>query len=238
MSGFRRVGILGGMGPEATILLQQKLLGAVPAHDDGDHIPLIIDMNPQVPSRIDHLIHGRGLDPAPEIARMARRLEHAGAQALAMPCNTAHHYSPAIVEAVSIPFLNMVELSVDHAARTVRPGGVIGALASPAVQKTGVFDKALQGRGLRALWPTDGQAMLSAIRTIKANGPCRQARDTLRRASEELSGLGATFQLVACSEFSLIADCAAPSVQTVDTLDVLVDAIREFSLAPPPQEQT
>lgn len=232
----RRVGILGGMGPEATILLQKKLLAAVRAGDDGGHIPLLIDMNPQVPSRIEHLIHGRGADPAPVLAAMARRLEGAGAEALAMPCNTAHHYAPAITGAVSVPFLNMVELSATRAAQVLEAGGLVGVLASPAVRLTGLFDEALARRGLRALWPRDEEALLGAIRRIKAEGPCRPAREVLRRASDELAGRGADFQLIACTEFSLIADSAAPRAQAVDTLDVLVGAIVDFSLGANLQE--
>ena len=134
------VGVLGGMGPEATILLQQRVLGTVDAQDDADHLPLLIDMNPQVPSRIAHLIEGTGEDPAPVLAAMAQRLERAGATALAMPCNTAHHYAPAIEAAVSIPFLNMVTLSVDRAAGQLPSGASVGILASPAVRMAGVFD--------------------------------------------------------------------------------------------------
>ncbi|HCE72467.1 MAG TPA: aspartate racemase, partial [Ruegeria sp.] len=118
----RVVGILGGMGPEATILLQQRLLATVRAADDADHLPLLIDMNPQVPSRIAHLIQGTGTDPGPTLAQMARGLEQAGATALGMPCNTAHHYAPAIEAAVSIPLLNMVSLSVARARALVAPG--------------------------------------------------------------------------------------------------------------------
>ena len=111
---MRRVGILGGMGPEATILMQQRLLQAIPAQDDSDHIPLLIDMNPQAPSRIAHLIEGTGGDPAPVLAQMARRLETGGAEALAMPCNTAHSYAASITSAVEIPLLNMVTLSAER----------------------------------------------------------------------------------------------------------------------------
>ena len=131
---MRRVGILGGMGPEATILVMQKVLAAVKARDDADHIPLIVDQNPQVPSRIRHLIEGTGEDPGPVLADMARRLVAGGAQALAMPCNTAHHYAPAIRSAVAVPFLDMVEASVAHAATRARPGAQIGVLASPIEQ--------------------------------------------------------------------------------------------------------
>jgi aspartate racemase len=74
------IGILGGMGPEATILLQSKLLTRVEARDDADHIPLLIDMNPQVPSRIAHLIDGTGPSPAPILEAMARPLASMGAR--------------------------------------------------------------------------------------------------------------------------------------------------------------
>ncbi len=236
MNTFRRIGILGGMGPEATILLQQRLIDSVDAADDSDHIPLIIDMNPQVPSRMKRLIDGPGEDPAPVIAAMARRLRDAGAQALAMPCNTAHHYCAAISAAVSVPLLNMVELSADLAARTLGRDGNVGMLASPAVRMTGLFDRALERRGLRPVWPDDEQRLLAAIRLIKAKGRCAPARDILGAASADLARRGATFQLVACSEFSLIADSADAAECRVDTLDVLVNAIREFSLSPNPLE--
>src|SRR5699024_6094263 len=75
VTALRRVGILGGMGPEATVLLMSRVIAATPAKDDADHIPLIVDQNPQGPSRIARLIEGIGADPAPVLAAMARRLE-------------------------------------------------------------------------------------------------------------------------------------------------------------------
>mgnify|MGYP001826587666 CR=1 FL=1 len=39
MDRMQPIGVLGGTGPEATLLLQRKLILAVPAHDDSDHIP-------------------------------------------------------------------------------------------------------------------------------------------------------------------------------------------------------
>ncbi|CUH51162.1 cysteate racemase [Shimia marina] len=225
MSPQRPIGILGGMGPEATILLQRKLLAAVPARDDSDHIPLLIDMNPQVPSRIAHLIEGTGTDPVPTLADMARRLEAAGAVALAMPCNTAHHYADAITGAVDIPLLNMVELAADHAAGALGSGGRVGMLASPAVRRTQLYEKALSARGLSVIWPSKYDPMLAAVRTIKAEGPGGMARDTLLAASQELAAAGAGLQFVACSEFSLIADSVAPDANAVDTVDLLVQAI-------------
>ncbi|PTX61342.1 aspartate/glutamate racemase family protein [Sulfitobacter mediterraneus] len=230
------IGILGGMGPEATILLQRKLVEAVPARDDCDHIPLLIDMNPQVPSRIAHLIEGTGADPGPTLAAMARRLQTVGAVALAMPCNTAHHYAEAITAAVDIPLLNMVELAADHAAETLGSGGCVGMLASPAVRGTRLFETAFEARGLSVIWPKEDDAMLAAIRAIKVEGPTTAVRQTLRAASEELAAAGGMLQFVACSEFSLIADSVAPNVSAVDTIDLLAREIIKFAQAGLPEE--
>ncbi|WP_138936207.1 aspartate/glutamate racemase family protein [Roseovarius arcticus] len=223
------VGILGGMGPEATILLQQRVLASVTARDDGDHVPLLIDMNPQVPSRIAHLIEGTGRDPAPTLAEMARRLETAGATALAMPCNTAHHYAPQIEAAVSIPLLNMVDLAVARAAEIVPKGSSIGILASPAVRLVGVLDPALERAGLTALWPDDTDQLLSAIRSIKAHGLTPATRRILSHAASELAGKGAALVFIACSEFSLLAPSLSSAIPIIDTVDVLAGAIRDHS---------
>ena len=226
---MRRVGILGGMGPEATILLMQRILAGVSARDDADHIPLIVDQNPQVPSRIRHLIDGTGEDPGPVLADMARRLVAGGAEALAMPCNTAHHYAPAIRAAGTVPFLDMVEVSVAHAARLAGERRTIGILASPAVRKVGLFDAPLAKLGLTGLYASDEPAMLAAIRQIKAEGPQPEARAALKAASDGLSARGAGVQMIACTEFSLIADSIAQGAEAFDTLDRLTEAITAFA---------
>ncbi len=226
----RVTGILGGMGPEATILLQQRVLSTVQAADDADHLPLLIDMNPQVPSRIAHLIEGNGSDPGPVLADMARGLEQSGATALAMPCNTAHHYAAQIEDAVSIPFLNMVDLSVDQAVQHLPSGSQVGILASPALRKVGIFDAPLNRAGFTAIWPEDEDRMLGTIRHIKSEGPTNVALSTLSDAANALSGRGAALLFVACSEFSLLTRDLPKSVPIIDTVDILAGAIHSHSL--------
>lgn len=227
---MRRVGILGGMGPQATILLMQKVLDGVDAKDDAGHIPLIVDQNPQVPSRIRRLIEGEGEDPGPVLAAMARRLEAAGAEALAMPCNTAHHYADQIRAAVGIPLLDMVDLSVASAARLAGSSGKAGILASPAVRRIGLFEARLRTCGLEPVYPGDEAALLAAIRQIKAQGAGPAPGAVLRAASEELMSRGARVQMIACTEFSLIAEPTGVGVTAFDTLDVLAQAIIDFGL--------
>lgn len=225
----RPVGILGGMGPEATVDLMTRVIAAVDAGDDADHIPLIVHQNSQVPSRIAALIEGHGEDPAPVLAAMAQDLERAGAVALAMPCNTAHHYAPAIRAATDLPFLDMVELAGAR-AQELAPGGRIGVLGSPALATIGVYDRALSARGLTTLHVPDGDAALGLIRRIKADGASQDTARAIRALADTLIAREAGAICVACTEFSLMTDTLADqSVPVFDSLDLLVDAIVKAS---------
>lgn len=230
---MQRIGIIGGMGPEATVLLMQKIIAVTPASDDADHIPLFVDQNPQIPSRIRFLLEDAGDDPGPVIAGMAAGLQAQGAQAIAMPCNTAHHFAPQIRRAITVPFLDMVDLAIEHAAAAGATAGRVGILASPAVRRIGLFDARLASRGLHAVWPDQDDAMLALIRHIKACGPDDDSIRALAEFSAELVQSGATLQMIACTELSLVAKAAAPDATAFDALDCLVDAIVSFSTSAP-----
>ena len=230
---LRCVGVLGGMGPQATVHLMSRVMALTPAGDDADHIPLLVDNNTQVPSRIAALIDGTGANPAPVLAEMARRLEAAGAAALAMPCNTAHHYAPHIAAAVQVPFLNMVALSAERMVEAVPGRSRVGVLASPAVRITGIFDRALGRVGLEATHPGDPDRLLAAIRAVKAGADQRMAQVALDVAGRDLMRSGAGALLIACSELSVLTAGALPlgpsPVPVIDTIDVLADAMIRFS---------
>ena len=229
MTAPRRIGVLGGMGPEATVLLMQRLIAAVPARDDADHVPLLVDNNTQVPSRIAALIDETGEDPAPVLASMAKRLEAMGAEALIMPCNTAHYYAPAIEAAVSIELLNMIDLSVAEVVRQTTQGSRVGLLASPAVRTLALFDRALGEAGRAVCYPENNDAILAAIKSLKAHGVNSVARGLFERAAQQLAGDGVEIIVIACSEFSILGDAVSPPVATMDTLDVLVKRTVEFA---------
>jgi aspartate racemase len=218
---MKPVGILGGMGPEATVLLMQRLLRAVPARDDSDHIPLIVHQNPAVPSRIARLIHGTGEDPGPVLAGMARGLQAAGAMALAMPCNTAHAYAPQIIAATPLPFLDMRAATVAGL-----PKGRIGMLASPALRLSAAFDAAFHSAGVETVWPKDEAPTLTLIRRVKAGHTGQTERDDMARLAEDMAAR-CDHLLVACTELSLLTGAIRPAF--TDSLDCLVGEILRFS---------
>ena len=162
---------------------------------------------------------------------MAERLEGAGAKAIAMPCNTAHHYAGAIRAAICVPFLDMVALASDHAADRLGPGGRVGLLASPAVRMTGLYEAALGARGLDTLWPEDDAPMLAAIREIKAGGRARR-RSGRRRSGGRADGPGRGAPVRRLHRVLADRRPLAPAVPVVDTLDILAAEIVAFAQAP------
>ncbi len=227
-----RIGIIGGMGPEATLLLQSRLFAATDATDDNGHIPLLVDMNPQVPSRIAYLIEDRGEAPGPVLAEMARRLESHGAKALAMPCNTAHFFAPEIERAATIPLLHMPALAAAKAAEGASGSTLVGILASPATARIELFRDVLASHGLKPVYPEDQAAMLDTIRHIKADRSKAVAMRTIQRAADELVERSVGSLIIGCSEFSTIANDIRASVPIIDALDALVDRIIGFANAP------
>lgn len=225
---MKPIGVIGGMGPEATILLMQKVLAAVDAKEDSDHIPLIVHQNPQVPSRIAALIDGRGADPGPVLAQMARDLKNAGACSLAMPCNTAHHYAPMIEKATDLPLLHMIELAAAELAD--RGAQRVGMLASPGTRRGNVFGTAFARQDITPIWTTDEEGMLALILAVKAGEQPEITGALLAQQAELLIEAGADHLLIACTELSLLSHYVPSPLQWTDSLDCLCAAIVSFAV--------
>jgi aspartate racemase len=224
-STHRIIGIIGGMGPEATVDLMRRVMAKTPARDDEDHIHLIVESNPKIPSRIAHLIDGTGPDPTPELIRIANNLQRAGAQALAIPCNTAHAYADPIRRAVLIPLLDMVALTVAKIASSGRAARV-GLLASTAVHNADLYSKAFEAYGIATVASSRQEEVMELIKAVKRGDTGEQAQRMLGRIALDLAAQ-ADVLLVACSELSIIA--AGISAPFEDSLDVLAQAIVAFA---------
>jgi aspartate racemase len=224
--GEKIVGIIGGMGPEATVDFMHRLIAATPARDDKDHLHVLADNNPKIPSRIAALIEGTGEDPTPVLCRMAQGLESQGADFLVIPCNTAHHYLPAIARSVRIPVLDMVELSVKKLLAAGTGLRRIGMLASPAVRLVGLYSERMEGAGLQALYPraAEEDALLAVIKAVKAGQFSDRHRKDYAKIAKSLGEAGAEAFLIACTELSVIGPPDGVTAPVIDTLDVLVQA--------------
>ena len=141
------VGIIGGMGPLAAAEFFRRLILATPATCDQEHLHILVDNDPTVPSRTDAILRG-GPDPVPKMIAMARRLQAGGAEVLAMPCNTGHVYLDRIRDAVDVAVLDMP----GEMARAIGERRV-GLLATTGTIETGLYHRACKGRNIDLLVP-------------------------------------------------------------------------------------
>jgi aspartate racemase len=195
------IGVLGGMGPVATADFFNKVIAATSATGDEDHVPLLIQSDPRIPSRPAAILSG-GTSPLPTLLAGRDRLIAAGATALAMPCNTAHYWYADLVRGCPVPFLSIVDAVFDELAAEVPRGTKIGLISTQATMAAQIFDKRLLAQGYSVLLPSeaDMQARVTpAIKLVKANH-AEQAGPLLEEAIRSLIAHGASRVILACTE--------------------------------------
>ncbi|MBC7706604.1 MAG: aspartate/glutamate racemase family protein [Rhodoferax sp.] len=210
------IGVLGGMGPMATVDFFSKVIAATPATQDENHVPLLIQSDPRVPCRPHAILQG-GKSPLPALLAGRGRLIAAGAIALAMPCNTAHFWFAELLEDCPVPFLSIVDATCDEAAASTAPGAGIGLIATGATLTVNLFDKRLQSMGFVPMLPQDAEMMklvLPAIALVKA-GRAREGGELVEQAVQALLNRGATTVVLDCTETPLALDAAESKLRNV-----------------------
>jgi aspartate racemase len=219
------VGVLGGLGPAATLDFLAKVLALTDARSDQEHLHLIIDNDPKVPNRNEALA-GRGPSSGPALAAMARRLEAAGADFLVMPCNTAHAFAPDIRAATPIPLLSMIEETC--AALVGRFPGVreVGVLAAFGCRQARLYETALAARGVAALSLDEARQtrFMELVYAIKAGDRGPRIKAGMVEFGETLIAMGAEAVVAACSEVPLVLGGGDLSRPLLDSTAVLAEA--------------
>lgn len=166
------IGILGGMGPMATVDLARAVVENTLAECDQQHPPMIVDSNTRIADRTAFLIGKSDEDPRPEIIKSLRRLEQAGAGCIVMPCNTAHAFYKEIAAVATKPVLHMPEETARWIAENFPEEKEIGVLATQGTYSTNVYRDSLEKFGLVQVTPDSaGQEETTRLiyEGIKAN---------------------------------------------------------------------
>jgi aspartate racemase len=200
------VGVLGGMGPEATADFFAKLVKATPATCDADHLRILIDNDPSVPDRSAG-VAGTGPSPGPHLARMARGLVAMGAELLVMPCNSAHAFEADVRAAGGdVPFLSLIEATVAATRARIPEIRRVGLLATDGTRASGIYERAFEAAGIAALAPAsdDQRRVMEAIYAVKRGDTGDAVRASVRAVAERLAAAGAEAVIAACTEIPLI----------------------------------
>ncbi|MDR0310553.1 MAG: amino acid racemase [Acidobacteriota bacterium] len=219
------IGILGGMGPEATLDLYRHIINLTPASRDQDHFRVLIYSNPKIPDRTLAIADG-GESPLEALTESARLLESAGASLIAMPCNSAHHYLEQLRAAVNIPILDMVAETCGALRGRYPEVKTAGLLASDGTVQSKIYHRALNAKGINVLLPNESdQAFIqSVIAEVKAGKHTEAGREKLLAAGTRLIQAGAQAIILGCTELPLAFDSRAFSFPSLNSTLILAEA--------------
>lgn len=237
----KTIGILGGLGPEATLDLYRRIIEYTPAKVDQDHLHVIIDSNTSIPDPNDALMLAGAPDSSAALCDTARALQKMGVDFIIIPCNTAHCFHQVVSESVAVPVLSIIKETVSVVNGLSPAVKRVGLLASPAVVSKGLYAHPLKEHGIETLVPDEAgmQALYNVIFAIKAKDKTAANWRRFSALSNDLIRRGAQALILACTELPLLFETPEGEqgertlgVPCVDTLDVLARAaLKEAGIA-------
>jgi aspartate racemase len=218
---YKKLGILGGMGPLATCRFYASIVEATPAKSDQEHIEMVILNACHIPDRTAAILRG-GESPLPYLLEGCKNLECQGCDAIAIPCNTSHYYFEELQNGCKTEILNMIELTAEK-LENIKTKKVY-LMATEGTVKTGIYQKYFDKKNIEIISPTADETaeMMKVIYEVKAGmDPDLGKLSEIAKKKNILAVLG-------CTEFSALKfegfDC-------IDAMEVLKNKILELFLA-------
>jgi len=221
---LKTIGVLGGMGPEATAYFFGELIRATKSASDQDHVPVVLYSLPQVPDRTEAILHG-GPSPLPFLRRGLRALQRAGADFAVMPCITAHFFLSKLAACSPLPILDLLEESL-NAVKRLRPvPATIGLIATDGTVRSGLVSRLFEPAGIAVIVPSarDQSRIMTAIcgrEGIKAGVTGGRPRDTILQVARELARRGAGAVMAGCTEVPLVLRAQDLQVPLIEPLAI------------------
>lgn len=215
-----KLGVLGGMGPQATELFYRRVVESTAADRDQDHIETLILSDTQMPDRTAAILSG---DTAPIRERLltdAKLLEDWGAACIAIPCNTSHTFVPDIQKELRVPIVNMIQETA--AALNVLGAKRVGVLATDGTLRAGLYHAACEALGLEAVSPApETQRIVMSVIYEEVKGGRPVSHSKLAAIDAALLRQGCDYGVLACTELSVCRGWEALECSYLDAMDVL-----------------
>lgn len=217
------VGVIGGVGPMATVYYMQRVIEMTKAGCDQEHINMLVFNDCDIPDRTAFIMEKSPDNPLPVMVEDAKRLEAAGCEFVVIPCNTAHYFYDELEQAVEIPVVNIVEETIRYAKARVQDLSCVGIMATTGTIVTGTYQKYAERAGLSFAVPDeDEQDLLMQIiyDGVKAGKPVPRA--DFDRVANHLRAKGAQCLILGCTELSVLKrDLPINDPDVLDSIDVL-----------------
>jgi aspartate racemase len=216
---MRQAGVLGGMGPEATLVFLEKFYSLTRGRREQQRPALLVNIDPRVPDR-NEAWSGIGTSPAASLAEMGRRLVQAGADFCVMPCVTAHGYVESFEREVGIPLIRMPDVVAEALRAAATADSPVGLLATTTTLEMKLFQTAFGARDCPLILPDENgqEALMRAIYAIKKGD---DVRSSVVAVAKSLVARGARTLLLGCTDLSVLRPVGLEGCTVVDALDLL-----------------
>ena len=226
----KTVGVMGGMGPDATVDFMARVIALTDSDGDQDHVHMIVDQNPTIPDRQTAIRNGTA-DVSDALGVMAKRLEDAGADFLVMVCNTAHAFIDGVHASTNIPFIHLIEESVKEIDVVSPDAKKVGVMATTGCLSTGIYQDAVLASGREVLTPegSEMQELMDLIKAVKAGDKSQEIQKGMQASANRLVERGADVIIAGCTEIPIVFEGEHCEVPVVSSTGVLAQRTLELA---------
>ncbi|GGG88468.1 aspartate/glutamate racemase family protein [Paenibacillus radicis (ex Gao et al. 2016)] len=227
----QRLGVLGGMGPQATAVFMERVIARTAAKQDQEHIDMIVLNHASLPDRTDAITSGDHVAFIEAVRKDLELLELAGTANIAIPCNTSHFFYEQMQRLTSVPIIHMVNETVQEVSKSGDPVSRVGLLATDGTIKSGVYAESCERYGLEYVIPAQSlQRKVSQIiyEQVKRDGNLN-AVELIKVVQQMRETYRCDRIILACTELSCIPLPLQIRSYVIDAMDVLVERAIERS---------
>ncbi|HIY80408.1 MAG TPA: amino acid racemase [Candidatus Olsenella excrementavium] len=217
-----KLGVIGGMGPEATAFFYEEVIKHTNASRDQEHLDMVIISQASMPDRTHAIITGDDARLIQVMREDAQALETLGCTCIAIPCNTSHYFYDKIQSFTGVPIIHMPREAVREAAQA-RRARRIGIMGTDGTVRSGVYARECEALGIECMVPSpERQADVMSIiyENVKAGHPADMGKFSL--VVDELVRRGCDAIILACTELSVVRRRQGAPDVCLDAMDVLV----------------
>lgn len=218
----QKLGILGGMGPQATQVFYQFVLDRTDAARDQDHLPTLILSDTKMPDRTAAILSGDSEGLYSRLLADARMLEGCGCTVIAIPCNTSHYFVDRLQGDIGVPIVHMIRETAAALASMGKHRPAI--LATDGTIRSGLYQKECAALGLEAVAPdADTQTLVMSIIYDEIKQGEQGSREKFAQIDRAVRKAGCDCAILACTELSVFATYHSLPPFYVDAMDVLAE---------------
>lgn len=219
----KTLGIIGGVGPLATMFIGEMIVRRTRAAKDQEHVHTIIDNDTSIPDRTAYILDQTKENPVPVIVGDAVKLANAGADLICIPCNTAHTFYEELEQGSPVPVLHMIRETAKRASELGAKR--VGILATDGTLASEVYQKALIEQDIEPVMPDHDiqkQVMSLIYDYVKAGKEVSQKQwQAIETAMDKMD---CDKIILGCTELSIINRDLKLDQRYIDSLIVLAES--------------